>query len=152
LGGLYASIVGFLLMLIPFSIMMALFGLRLGWESLLFVPLVFLFSCFTFGVSLILTAFNVYFRDVQIAWSSFLPAVFYATPIAYTPDIIPEKFRIVTELNPIHHFISVLRDLVYYNQIPHATYFLIVSGIAAFSLWFGLFIFNKLKGGFISQF
>lgn len=139
-------------MLIPFSIMMALFGLRLGWEILLFVPLVFLFSCFTFGVSLILTAFNVYFRDVQIAWSSFLPAVFYATPIAYTPDIIPEKFRIVTELNPIHHFISVLRDLVYYNQIPHATDFLIVSGIAAFFLWFGLFIFNKLKGGFISQF
>lgn len=152
LGGLYASLVGFLLMLIPFSIMMAVFGLRLGLEVLMFIPLVFLFSCFTFGVSLILTAFNVYFRDVQIAWSSFLPAVFYATPIAYTPEIIPSQYRFVVELNPIHHYVAVLRDLVYYNRMPEAGQLLLITGIAGITLWLGLFIFNKLKGGFISQF
>lgn len=152
LGGLYSSIVSFLLMLIPFSVMMALFGMRIGWEILLFVPLVVLFAMFTFGVSLILTAFNVYFRDVQIAWASFMPAIFYATPIAYTPEIIPEKFRIIIQLNPIHHYVSFLRDLIYYNRMPDAFSWLVVVAISVVSLWAGLTIFNKLKGGFISQF
>lgn len=152
LGGMYSSLVGFFLMLIPFSIMMAIFGMRLGWEALLFIPVLILFSCFTFGVSLVLTAFNVYFRDVQIAWSSFMPAIFYATPIAYTPEIIPEKYRLVIELNPIHHYVSVLRELIYYNRMPDTFDLLLITLIAGASLWFGMFIFNKLKGGFISQF
>lgn len=152
LGGMYSSIVSFLLMLIPFSIMMAIFGMRLGWEVLLFIPLLLLFSLFTFGLSLILTAFNVYFRDVQIAWSSFMPAIFYATPIAYTPEIIPAKFQLIIQLNPIHHYVSFLRDLIYYNRMPDAMSWMIVIVISALSMWFGLTIFNKLKGGFISQF
>jgi ABC-type polysaccharide/polyol phosphate export permease len=132
--------------------MMALFGMRLGWEALMFIPVLLIFSIFTFGVSLVLTAFNVYFRDVQIAWSSFMPAIFYATPIAYTPEIIPEKYRLVIELNPIHHYVSVLRELIYYNRMPDTFQLLLITLIAGASLWFGMFIFNKLKGGFISQF
>jgi len=89
---------------------------------------------------------------VQIAWSSFLPAVFYATPIAYTPEIIPEKYRLLIELNPIHHYIAVLRDLIFYNRMPEIGQLLLITGIAGITLWLGLFIFNKLKGGFISQF
>ncbi len=147
-----ASLISLFLSLIPFFILMMLFGLKLGWESLLFFPVVILFSCFTFGVSIILTSFNVYFRDVQMAWSSFMPAIFYSTPIAYTSSLIPEKFLWVIKLNPLYHYIGALREILYYNHIPSLTTFLIIGGIGLSTLFVGILIFMRLERGFVSQY
>ena len=147
-----ASLISLLLSLIPFFILMLLFGLKLGWESLLFFPVVILFSCFTFGISLILTSFNVYFRDVQMAWSSFMPAIFYSTPIAYTSSLIPEKFLWIIKLNPLYHYIGALREILYYNQIPSLTDFLLIGGVGIITLLVGILIFMRLERGFVSQY
>ena len=147
-----ASLISLLLSLIPFFILMLMFGLKLGWESLFFFPVVILFSCFTFGVSIILTSFNVYFRDVQMAWSSFMPAIFYSTPIAYTSSLIPEKFLWVIKLNPLYHYIGALREILYYNQIPSLGTFLLIGGIGIVTLLVGILIFTRLERGFVSQY
>ncbi len=147
-----ASLISLLLSLIPFSILMLMFGLKLGWESLLFFPVLILFSCFTFGVSIILTSFNVYFRDVQMAWSSFMPAIFYSTPIAYTSSLIPEKFLWIIKLNPLYHYIGAIREILYYNQIPSLETFLLMGGIGIITLLVGILIFIRLERGFVSQY
>jgi len=147
-----ASLISLFLSMVPFIIMMMLFGMKIGWETLLFFPILLLFSCFTFGVSLILSSFNVYFRDMQLAWSSFMPAIFYATPIAYTSSLIPEKFLWLIKLNPLYHFVGAFRDVFYFNQVPslQMTGILVVLGILP--LLAGLFIFNRLEKGFVSQY
>lgn len=147
-----ASLISLLLSLIPFSILMLMFGLKLGWESLLFFPVLILFSCFTFGVSIILTSFNVYFRDVQMAWSSFMPAIFYSTPIAYTSSLIPEKFLWIIKLNPLYHYIGAIREILYYNQVPSLATFLLMGGIGISTLLVGILIFIRLERGFVSQY
>lgn len=147
-----ASIISLFLSLIPFFILMLFFGLKLGWESLLFFPILILYTCFTFGVSLILTSFNVYFRDMQLAWSSFMPAIFYATPIAYTSSLIPEKFLWIIKLNPLYHFVEALREVLYYNQVPSLSSFAILFGLGGIMLVVGLYVFNKLERGFVSQY
>ncbi|MBL0339786.1 MAG: ABC transporter permease [Bacteroidetes bacterium] len=147
-----ASIISLFLSLIPFFILMLFFGLKLGWESLLFFPILLLYTCFTLGASLILTSFNVYFRDMQLAWSSFMPAIFYATPIAYTSSLIPEKFLWVIKLNPLYHFVEALREVLYYNQVPSLATFALLTSIGAAMLALGLFVFNKLEKGFVSQY
>jgi ABC-type polysaccharide/polyol phosphate export permease len=152
LGGLYTSVVSFILMLIPFSAMMLFFDLNISWEILLAIPLFAFFFIFTFGVSLILAALNVYFRDVQIAWSTFLPAVFYATPIAYSPEIIPEKYKLVLSFNPLYRYVMSFRELVFFNRVPDINEWVLIIAFAAISILAGLTVFNKLKGGFISQF
>ncbi|MBL0339987.1 MAG: ABC transporter permease [Bacteroidetes bacterium] len=152
LSAQFASLVSLFLSMIPFIGLMLLFGLKLGWETLLFFPILILYTCFTFGVSLILTSFNVYFRDMQLAWSSFMPAIFYATPIAYTSSLIPEKFLWVIKLNPLYHFIGALREILYFNQAPSLTAFLLLTAIGVTTLFAGLFIFNKLERGFVSQY
>lgn len=147
-----ASLISLFLSLIPFFILMLLFGLKLGWESLMFFPVVILFTFFTFGVSIILTSFNVYFRDVQMAWSSFMPAIFYCTPIAYTSSLIPEKFLWVIKLNPLYHYIGALREILYFNQVPSAGTFLLLGGIGILTLMVGIWIFTRLERGFVSQY
>ncbi|HMT27865.1 MAG TPA: ABC transporter permease [Bacteroidia bacterium] len=152
LSAQFASLVSLFLSMVPFIGLMLLFGLKLGWETLLFFPILILYTCFTFGVSLILTSFNVYFRDMQLAWSSFMPAIFYATPIAYTSSLIPEKFLWVIKLNPLYHFIGALREILYFNHAPSLTAFLLLTAIGVTTLLAGLFIFNKLERGFVSQY
>jgi ABC-type polysaccharide/polyol phosphate export permease len=152
LGGLLSSSLSLLLTLLPYIVMMFIFGMRAGWEFMLFFPLLITFGMFTFGLSLIITSLNVYFRDIQIAWSTFMPAIFYATPIAYTYNVIPEKYKFIALLNPLYHYISGLRDIFYYNRTFSFGDFAIMLGIGSISLCLGLFVFNRLKGGFISQY
>jgi len=147
-----ASLISLFLSMIPFMIMMLFFGMKLGWESLLFFPILLLFTCFTFGVSLILASFNVYFRDMQLAWSSFMPAIFYATPIAYTSNLIPQKFLWLIQLNPLYHFVGAFREVFYFNNVPSLQLFVLLLALGIVPLMLGLFIFNRLEKGFVSQY
>lgn len=147
-----ASLISLFLTLIPFLVMMFMFGLKLGPESLLFFPILIFYSCFLFGLSLVLTSLNVYFRDIQMAWSSFMPAIFYITPIAYTARLVPENFLWVLKMNPIYHFIEALRAIFYYNTLPTAENWLWMAVFGFFPLLFGYYIFKKLERGFVSQY
>jgi ABC-2 type transport system permease protein len=147
-----ASLISLFFSMIPFTILMMLFGLKLGWESFLFFPILVLYTCFTFGASLILTSFNVYFRDVQLAWSSFMPAIFYATPIAYTSSLIPESYLWILKLNPLYHFIGALRDIFYFNSVPSMSSFGLMLVLGMVPLLLGLWVFKRLERGFVSQY
>ena len=152
LAAQFASLINLALSLIPFVVLMFIFGMRIGWETFLFLPVLILFSAFTLGVSLILSSVNVYFRDVQFAWSSFMPAIFYSSPIAYTTDLIPAKFLWIMKLNPLFHYITALRDVLYYNQAPSLLLSVLIVLLGIIPLAIGLFLFNRLKRGFVSQF
>jgi ABC-2 type transport system permease protein len=147
-----ASLINLFLSMVPFIALMLLFGLKIGWVTLLFFPILILFSCFTLGISLILSSFNVYFRDIQFAWTSFMPAIFYSAPIAYTSSLIPVKYLWVIKLNPLYHFIGALRDVLYDNVTPSISDFLSISILGIVPLVIGLFVFKKLERGFVSQY
>ncbi|MGQ0828481.1 MAG: ABC transporter permease [Bacteroidota bacterium] len=147
-----ASLINLFLSLIPFVLLMFLFGLKIGWETLLFFPILLLYTCFTFGTSLILSSFNVYFRDMQFAWSSFMPAIFYSAPIAYTTGLIPDKYLWIIKLNPLYHYIGAVRDVLYNNAVPSLNHFIAITILGLIPLGIGLFIFKKLERGFVSQY
>lgn len=152
LSALFASVINLGISMIPFGGLMLLFGLKIGWETLLFFPILLIYAAFVFGVSIFLSALNVYFRDVQLAWTSFLPAIFYSTPIAFTSSLIPEKFLWILQLNPLYHFVTMIRKILYYNEIPSFKEFGMVSLISVIVLCAGLFVFNRLERGFVSQY
>lgn len=152
LSALYAGILSLLLMMVPFLLIMFRFGMKFGPEFILVIPLLVLMAAFTFGLSLILTAVNVYFRDVQLAWTTFLPAIFYVTPIAYAPKLIPAGYEWLLKLNPLYYFVESLRAILYSNLVPDMSYWIAMIVISTVSLIMGLLVFRKLQGGFISQF
>lgn len=151
LSYLISSIINLLLMLIPFFILMLFFGLQLSWITLLIIPGIILISLFTFGLSLILCAFNVFFRDVSMFYNTILPAIFYLTPIAYPIDQVPANYQIILKLNPLFHFISFFRDILYYNRLPLLQTTIFSIALAAIFLVSGILVFRSLKKGFISH-
>jgi ABC-2 type transport system permease protein len=68
----------------------------------LLMPLVLLaLVAFTAGVSMILSALYVSYRDVQPIWAVLTQLVFYGTPILYVIDTVPHTMQKVLMANPL---------------------------------------------------
>ncbi len=136
--------------IIPFFILMVFFGLKLTPETLLFIPVTIIFGIFTFGFALLLCTLNVFFRDVGLLWTTLSPALFYFTPIAYSSRLIPENRLGLLKFNPLYHYIELVRTVLYKNEIPTVSQWMITAGMAIGICLFSLLIYNKLKKDFIS--
>ncbi len=139
-----------LLALMVYFFVMNWFGLVYTFQLLWIIPILFIFSVFSFSVAIFLAALNVYFRDIGILWNTIQPAIFYLTPIAYTEELIPERFSYVIKLNPIYYYIKLFRFPLYEAKAPDMHLFLTCTCISIITLAFSLFIFNRLKNQFIT--
>lgn len=72
---------------------------------LVLVPLVM----FTAGAAMILSSLYVRYRDVSPIWAVLSTALFYATPVLYTYDAVPESFQRLVLLNPIADLLEQAR-------------------------------------------
>ena len=43
---------------------------------------------------------------------------FWATPIAYTVNMIPENFQWIVKLNPAYYMLEIYRDALFYGKLP----------------------------------
>ena len=101
------------------------------------------------GVSLWIAAFSVYYRDFVYALPFLVQAWFYASPIAYSTSLIPEKFLWLYSLNPMVGVINGFRwALLGQGEFPGISLLIgLVVGIVAFVL--GSFIFRRVERSFV---
>lgn len=126
-------------------------GVGISWH-LIFLPLIAgLQFLFVLGITFILSAINVYVKDVEYIVQFLINMLFYATPVLYSITLFPEKFRWILHLNPMTEILMSYRDIFIYHNIPNLQgllYVFIVSMIFFFS---GLAIFKKLQKGFAEE-
>lgn len=150
LSEMISELFNFLLTLVVFLVIMHWFGITYNLRFLLIFPCLALFSLFTFGLTLILSSLNVFFRDVGIMWSTVQPALFYLTPIAYPERLISGKYSFIIHFNPIYYFIKLGRSIFYDPAAPPVKLWFYCCILASAMFVAGLIIFNKLKNQFIS--
>lgn len=81
-------------------------------QAVLIVLLLAELFIFTVGLSLLLAAMFVKFRDIGHIWEVALQGLFYATPVIYDPSVIPASIRPYVMLNPIAQIIQDMRHVV----------------------------------------
>ncbi len=81
------------------------------------IPLFYLIM-FTTGISMILAALTVSFRDISHLYGVLILAWTYFTPIFYPMDIIKENLRWLIDLNPMYQYIFYFRELIMNGNIP----------------------------------
>lgn len=129
-------------------------GVEVRWTWLLLpvalVPLMML----AIGMSLILSAAFVKYRDVLPVWGVATQALFYASPILYTVSVVQARdlpvIETVLHTNPLTGILEGARYLMIdpdapgpisaWGGLPHA---LIPIGIIVFVFAFGLWYFNR---------
>lgn len=151
LSAIVASIFNLGLTLIPFFAIMFFLGYQPDISLLMLIPFLMITAVFILGVGLLLGTINVYFRDIQLLWTTIIPAFFYFTPIAYTPEIVPEANRYLLKLNPFYYFIESFHDIFYRSKMPGMQNMLLSCLLALVSFSLGYWAFTKYRKGFISN-
>lgn len=103
------------------------------------------------GVSFIVSSVTVYFRDLQHFIGVLLQLFFYATPIVYSIETIPENFRWILEINPMTYIIEAYRDIFYNQTMPDMKMLGVILIIGIILCVVGYLIFNKLQKRFAEE-
>ncbi|MDD4248236.1 MAG: ABC transporter permease [Methanosarcina sp.] len=120
--------------------------------NLVYVPLIlsFLFII-SLGFSLILSALNVFYRDVQFIWQVLLQIGYFGTPILYTIDIFPKYLQKFVLLNPIARILISARDTIIYSSPAKIEDLLFMFLSSIFFLLVGYIIFSRLEPRFAEE-
>ncbi|MDR7562845.1 MAG: ABC transporter permease [Armatimonadota bacterium] len=119
LASMLTSGVDFLVSAGVFGLLMAYYGVPVSWHVLYVVLLLLLQVAFMIGVSLLLGAFNAYYRDVRYVLPIALQVWLYATPVVWSMTLVPERYRAwYALLNPMAAAIEGWRAAVLRASAP----------------------------------
>lgn len=118
----------------------------------LFLPVVMAVNfLFTTGFCLMLSAFYVYFRDLEHIISIVTMAWFYVTPIVFSLKIFPEWAQRILLINPMTQFVNAYRNVLMYGCMPSLRGFSILTLLSVTVFFFGAYVFSKLQKSFAEE-
>ncbi len=110
----------FLLALPLLGILILVYGVSVGPQLLLYLPVIFLSQlAFVMGLSFILSAINVYYRDTHVIIGVALTAWFFLTPVFYPVKFLTGNWngidlaRLMYIVNPMASIIESYRNIFY---------------------------------------
>lgn len=112
------------------------------------IPIFIIQLIFMAGISLILSAFNLFYRDIQYLLNLILLLWMYVTPIMYPVEIIPAKFRFVFSLNPMSVIVNAYREVLIGQGRPNLNSLSIALIMSIVVFVIGFYIFKKLEKSF----
>ncbi|QHT59258.1 ABC transporter permease [Paenibacillus lycopersici] len=144
-----SSFITTVISLVIIAILMAVTGVPFRWMNLLFVLPMFYLVGIVSGIGLLLSSITVFFRDMKHFYSVILLVLMYVTPIFYPESIIPDKYHLLFQMNPLYIVLKMFRDIVIYGNMPTLEAHLISIGYVVFFGVIGLFVFYKAQDKFI---
>jgi lipopolysaccharide transport system permease protein len=126
-------------------------GVGVSWFAL-FLPLIVLIQAiFSLGIVFILSAANVYIRDVQYIMNPIMMIWMYASPILYSISMIPSKYQTLYKLNPMVSIMEAYQDILYSKTMPNFLNLGIIAIGSIAVLVVGYLVYNKLQKRFAEE-
>jgi ABC-type polysaccharide/polyol phosphate export permease len=140
-----SNIINFLLSMIPLLLLLAILRFPLHWTWVyLPVPMLSLIL-FTLGCSFFFSIANVFFRDMSHIIQILLSAWFYFSPVIYSLDFVPDRYRFFFRLNPMLYLLNGFRLAIYYGQLPTWQSMSMSFGCGAVTLLLGYAVFRRYQ-------
>jgi homopolymeric O-antigen transport system permease protein len=105
----------------------------------------------TLGVSYVMAALHVTFRDTQYTLGVLLMLGFYLTPIVYDSSMIPPHYRSYFALNPLLHLVDSYRAILLRGETPRLGPLALLAPASAVLAWGGYRIFKRASHRFIEE-
>jgi ABC-2 type transport system permease protein len=109
-----------LLNVVVVMIFIVAYGVDPTWDWLWLPVIIALLLLITCAFAVGLSVLYVRFRDTAIIWSVVALVLFYATPILYPIEQVPESFRFVIMLNPLTPLFEQARHWIIDPSAPSA--------------------------------
>jgi ABC-type polysaccharide/polyol phosphate export permease len=150
-----AGVANFFFGLIPLGVMMAIFYGDRASPWLLLIPVIaFVQLLFTLPVAIVLSALNVFYRDIGNLSGHLLRLAFYVSPGLYAIDLTykaAEKYPILAPFilaNPWNVLFTSYRDVIYDHRAPDWAGLGLVSAASLVLLAVAIIIFKRLEPTF----
>ena len=143
-----AVLVDFFVALVVMLVLLPLYGIPFSPNLLLLPFLLVLTLVLSVGVSLFLSALNVYYRDFMYALPFVIQVWMYASPVVYSADLIPGPLQGVFAINPLVGVIDGFRwALLGLGDFPLVSLLIsLVIGIIVFVG--GALVFQRVERNF----
>lgn len=131
--------------------LMVYFGHPPEWTAVWLPVLFFIHILFMLGLAFPLAALNVFFHDVRFLVGVVLLMWFYMTPVIYPVELVPDRYRILFDLNPNSLFINAYRRVLLEGINPGLDRVLLGTVIAVLTFLIGYYLFKRMESGFADR-
>jgi lipopolysaccharide transport system permease protein len=148
ISSVIAGLVDFLIAFLILILMMLYYGIpptAAIWTLPLFLLLALASAT---GVGLWLSALNVEYRDIRYVIPFLTQFWMYATPIAYSSELIPEKWRWLYSLNPMTGVVEGFRWALLGKSALDVPSLLVSAVVVAVIFITGLYYFKRVESSF----
>jgi len=122
----------------------ALIG-TLRWTVVLLPAIWFLNIVALIGINWFLSLLNVIFRDIQNFLTPLLMIMLIISPIAYTPEIVPDSLKPLILLNPFAYFVVAYQQVIVLGITPRADHALALLALSLVPFVAGSWFFARAK-------
>ena len=145
------AFVNMLFSLIAVVIVLLVSGVKFTFTMLLFPIPLLLALVFSIGLSMLLSALTVFFRDIVHIYGVFLTAWLYATPIIYPITMLESspKLMLIMRINPMYYFVEFFRKVVIYDTLPSLPFFIATVSASLVMLLIGVLVFRSKQDKFV---
>lgn len=144
-----SSLINFGLTMAVFFLFVAIEGLPFTWAFLLLLYPTGCLIVFNTGLGLVLSALQVFFRDIQYLWGIATQLIMWLSAIFYTVDSFPEAQRWLFQLNPLYEYISYFRQTVIDGAVPDLKTHLLCALYALVSFGLGCYMYKRYNQEFL---
>ncbi len=143
-----AKIVDFLLASTVFIAFLIYYQTPITWNILWIFPIFIIQQLFTYGLSLLLAAANLFYRDIQYLFGLVILVWMYLTPVIYTTELFPDRYRWIFQINPMAVIINAYRQVILAGGMPNLRSLALALLLSIVLLAVSFKIFKKLEGIF----
>ena len=154
----FSNLINFFLELIALFAVLAFMGYKFYLFLYILPVLVFIQIFLVTGMTLLVSALNVFFRDLQHLITIVMMVWFFGTPIIYPLSMVPERFQpYIKFINPMTIYAAYYRNIFYYTKhtegagFPSALETVTALGITLLIFFLGYFVFKKLEPRFAEE-
>lgn len=143
----FAGLVHYALGLVVLAAFFVVYSHPVTLADLAWLPLIVAVQLvLTLGLSLLLAALTVHFRDLRDLLANLMTLWFFGTPIIYPLSRAPESARWVLNLNPFTHLAVSYQEVLFRPEPFTAWRRLLAVGVASLVLLVaGYFVFDRLR-------
>ncbi len=117
----------------------------LSWTILL-LPVIWLFHIMALvGILWFISLISLVLRDLQNIIGLIVMVLLVASPIAYTPDMVPAGLKILILLNPVAYFVIAYQNIIVLGSIPSAGDLFAVAALGIGLFAAGGYFFYRAK-------
>lgn len=127
-----SSVIGNFMRFVPtlaiYAVIHVISGLPIGFHLLLVIPVIMMLTGVAAGISMFVSALQVYFRDLAQFLPYLLRMWLYLSPVLWFANQVPHGFKPLIWANPIGALLACWSDILIKGEVP--SLFLFALGLA----------------------